>query len=210
MANNSPYEVNVDEDVQEKPTGPLNVDPSLGGSPVDDVTDGDNEEYIDGFSWKTVIGALFIGLIMMPGAIYLSLIAGQGMGPAAEWVTIILFMEVARRSYQTMKKQEIYLLYYIGAGLTSQVGALALTGGAFAGLIMTQYVVNSPVADSLGITREIPRWVSPSPDSDALSLRTFMHKDWLLPIGLLMFGQVFGRMQAWGLGLCDVSHHIRY
>ena len=77
---------------EEKPIGPLNVDPSLGGSPDDDVVAGDSEEFIDGFSWKTVIGAFFIGLIMMPGAIYLSLIAGQGMGPAAEWVTIILFM----------------------------------------------------------------------------------------------------------------------
>jgi hypothetical protein len=200
MANNSPFEVNSDAKIEEKPTGPLNVDPALVGSPADDVTAGDSEEYIDGFSWKTVIGAIFIGLIMMPGAIYLSLIAGQGMGPAAEWVTIILFMEVARRSYQTMKKQEIYLLYYIGAGLTSQVGALALTGGAFATLIMTQYVVNSPAAEALGITREIPRWVAPSPDSEALSLRTFMHRDWMLPIGLLMFGQVFSRMQSWGLG----------
>ena len=110
---------------EERPSGPLNVDPGLQGSPADDVAAGDNEEYIDGFSWRTVIGALFIGLIMMPGAIYLSLIAGQGLGPAAEWVTIILFMEVARRSYQTLRKQEIYLLYYVGASLTSQVGALA-------------------------------------------------------------------------------------
>jgi hypothetical protein len=200
MANNSPFDVAQKSQAEEKPTGPLNVDPALGGSPADDVVAGDSEEYIDGFSWKTVIGALFIGLIMMPGAIYLSLIAGQGMGPAAEWVTIILFMEVARRSYQSLKKQEIYLLYYIGATLTSQVGALALTGGAFATLVMTQYVVNSPVAQALGITNEIPRWVAPEPTSEALSLRTFWHKDWLLPIGLLMFHQIFGRMKAWGLG----------
>ncbi len=185
---------------EEKPIGPLNVDPSLGGSPDDDVVAGDSEEFIDGFSWKTVIGALFIGLIMMPGAIYLSLIAGQGMGPAAEWVTIILFMEVSRRSYQTLKKQEIYLLYYVGSALTSQVGALALTGGAFATLIMTQYVVNSPVSQALGITRGVPSWVAPPPTSEALSARTFFHKDWLLPIGLLMFYQVFGRMNSWGLG----------
>src|SRR4028118_171953 len=102
--------------VEDKPTGPLNVDVGLGDSPDDDVVAGDAEEYIDGFSWRTVIGALFIGFVMMPGAIYLGLIAGQGMGPAAEWVTIIMFMEVARRSYQTLKKQEIYLLYYVGIG----------------------------------------------------------------------------------------------
>ena len=91
--------------VEDRPTGPLNSDPGLGASPDADVTDGDAEEYIDGFSWRTVIGALFIGFIMMPGAIYLSLIAGQGLGPAAEWVTIILFMEVARRPMRSTKRR---------------------------------------------------------------------------------------------------------
>ena len=186
--------------VENKPSGPLSIDPALNGSPSDDVTAGDEEEYIDGFSWKTVIGALFIGFIMMPGAIYLGLIAGQGMGPAAEWVTIILFMEVARRSYQTLKKQEIYLLYYIGAALTSQVGALALTGGAFAPLIMTQYIVHTPLAVGAGITSTVPTWVVPGIDSPALLQRTFWHKDWIPAISLLMIGQVLGRMNSWGLG----------
>ncbi|HEX8552947.1 MAG TPA: hypothetical protein VF681_15495 [Abditibacteriaceae bacterium] len=196
------------KEVEERPSGPLNVDPALNGSATDDVVDGSNEEYIDGFSWRTVLGALFIGFIMMPGAIYLSLIAGQGMGPAAEWVTIILFMEVARRSYQTLKKQEIYLLYYIGAALTSQVGALALTGGAFATLIMTQYIVNSPYAMGAGIASDIQNatpflggnWIAPIGDSPALVQRTFLHADWMPAIALLMIGQVLGRLNSWGLG----------
>src|SRR4028118_355113 len=112
--------------VEDKPSGPLNIDPALGGSPADDVTAEESDDFIDGFSWRTVLGALFIGFIMMPGAIYLGLITGQGLGAASEWVTIILFMEIARRSFQVLKKQEIYLLYY--------VGSVAGTG-AFAGLI---------------------------------------------------------------------------
>lgn len=185
---------------EERPTGPLNVDPALGGSPADDVVAGDAEEYIDGFSWRVVFGALFIGFIMMPGAIYLSLVAGQGLGPAAEWVTIILFMEVARRSYQSLRKQEIFLLWYMGATLTSQVGALALAGGAFASLIMNQYMINAPSAQALGITSGAPTWASPKPDSQALAMRTFLHHDWMPAIGLLIFTQVFGRLMAWGLG----------
>lgn len=185
---------------EERPSGPLNVDPALNGEPEDDIVDGSSEEYVDGFSWRVVLGALFVGFIMMPGAIYLSLVAGQGLGPAAEWVTIILFMEVARRSYQTLRKQEIYLLYYMGATLTATVGALTLTGGAFAPLIMQAYVVNSPVAQGLGITKGLPLWVSPPPNSQALIQRTFMHHDWLPAIGLLMFGQVFARMTHWGMG----------
>jgi hypothetical protein len=122
------------------------------------------------------------------------------MGPAAEWVTIILFMEVARRSYQTLKKQEIYLLYYIGAALTSQVGALALTGGAFAPLIMTQYIVHTPLARGAGITDQLPTWVVPQYGSEALLQRTFLHADWIPAIALLMVGQILSRMNNWGLG----------
>ena len=111
LKNDTPMDrIEAGTPVEERPVGPLNVDTGLGPSPAGDPTEA-ADEFIDGFSWRTVFGALFIGLIMMPGAIYLSLVAGQGMGPAAEWVTIILFMEVARRSYQTLKKQEIYLLY---------------------------------------------------------------------------------------------------
>jgi hypothetical protein len=198
--------VTLGKEVEDRPTGPLNVDAGLGGSPLGDVTDGDADEFVDAFGWRTVLGALFIGFIMMPGAIYLSLIAGQGMGPAAEWVTIILFMEVARRSYQTLKKQEIYLLYYIGAALTSQVGALHLTGGAFATLIMTQYIVNSNYAVGAGITEGIRNstfggnWIAPPPESGALLARTFLHPDWVPAIALLMIGQILSRMNSWGLG----------
>jgi len=190
---------NSEAEKQDRPSGPLAID-AVASAPAGDVTSVEDEEFIDGFSWKTVIGALFIGFIMMPGSIYLGLIAGQGMGPAAEWVTIILFMEIARRSYQTLKKQELYLLYYIGASLTANVAGMALAGGPFAGLIWNTYVVHTPIAQALGITGSIPAWVSPRPDSQAILGRTFFHRDWLLPIGLLMFGQLFGRMTSWGLG----------
>lgn len=52
----------------------------------------------EGFTLKTIIGAIFIALFMLPGGLYLGLVAGQGVGDAATWVTIVLFAEVARRS----------------------------------------------------------------------------------------------------------------
>ena len=142
------------------------------------------ERFEDGFDIKTVAGALFVGLVMLPGSIYLGLMAGQGMGPAAVWVTVILFSEVMRRSFSALKRQEIYLLYYIAGGLTVMVG-FALAGGPFAGLIWNQYLVQNPDAASLGVAQEIPRWAAPPPGSDALVKRTFLHRDWLAPIVLL-------------------------
>ncbi len=95
------------------------------------------ETYKDGFGWKTVLGALFIGFVMMPGSIYLGLMVGQTMGPAAEWTTIILFTEIARRSFTVLSKQEVYLLYYVAGGLAAGGGTLGLSGGPFAGRFRT-------------------------------------------------------------------------
>ncbi len=151
------------------------------------------DEYQEGFGWKTVLGALFIGFIMMPGAIYLGLVAGQTMGPAAEWTTIILFTEVARRSLTTLTRQEVYILYYIAAGLTAMTGGLALAGGPFAGLVWHQFLRQAAPG---GLGDQVPNWVTPPPESMAIRNRTFVHRDWLPAIGVLFATQIFSRI-AW-------------
>jgi len=156
------------------------------------------EHFEDGYNWKTLVGALFIGFIMLPGAIYLGLVAGQSMGAAAEWVTIILFLEVAKRSFTRLRKQEIYILYYIAGSLVSIMGGVALSGGAFAHLIWNQYMVRSPSAQ--GFVADIPNWVAPQPDSIAILERTFLHRDWLPAILLLVAGQILSRANWFGLG----------
>ncbi len=158
------------------------------------------DEYTDGFGTKAILGALFVGFVMMPGAIYLGLVAGQTLGPAAEWTTIILFTEIARRSYVTMSRAEVYILYYIAAALASMQGGLALSGGAFAGAMWNQYFVRSPAARGMGIANRVPTWVVPPGDSPALAQRTFFHPDWVIPIVLTVVGQVLGRMVWFGMG----------
>jgi len=145
----------------------------------------------EGFDWKTVVGAVFIGFLMMPGSMYLQLVIGTGIGPAARWVTIILFAEIAKRSYTELKQQEIFLLYYMaGAALSSP----------FQGLLWSQYLVQSDAARMLGVTEFIPAWVAPGPDSVSLVERTFFHRDWLIPILLLFGAQVIQRVDHFGLG----------
>ncbi len=145
----------------------------------------------EGFDWKTVVGAIFIGFLMMPGSMYLQLVIGTGIGPAARWVTIILFAELARRSYSDLKQQEIFLLYYMaGAALHTP----------FQGLLWNQYLVQSDAARMLGLTELIPSWVAPAADSAALVERTFFHRDWLIPILLLVGTQIITRIDQFGLG----------
>ncbi len=145
----------------------------------------------EGFDWKTIVGAVFIGFLMMPGSMYLQLVIGSGIGPAARWVTIILFAEIAKRAYTELKQQEIFLLYYMaGAAMASP----------FHGLLWNQYLVQSDAAKMLGLTDLIPTWVAPGPDSDSLLSRTFLHRDWLVPILLLVGSQIVQRIDHFGLG----------
>ena len=75
---------------------------------------------------------------------YLQLVIGSGIGPAARWVTIILFAEIARRAHTSLKQQEIFILYYMaGAALASP----------FQGLLWNQYLVQSDAAKMLGVDR---------------------------------------------------------
>ena len=161
----------------------------------------------DGFSRRTVLGALFVAVVMMPGSIYLGLVAGQTLGPAAEWVTIILFAEMARRSFAHLKRQEIFILYYVAAAIAAVTMIhLHLAGGPFAHAIWRQYLLQSPQTTT--IADRIPDWVVPPADSPAVQRRNLAHPDWwwspttgwLSPIILLGIGYVFGRMSWLGLG----------
>ena len=146
--------------------------------------------YEGGFSWNVVFAALFVGFVMMPGGIYLGLVSGQSMAGAADWVTIILFIEIAKRSFVKLRTQEIIIMYWIAAGLA--------TMGPFTGLIMNQYLVQCPMADDIHVF--FPSWVCPPRDSEALINRTFMDKLWLVPLMLGLVSYFMGTIQRLSLG----------
>jgi hypothetical protein len=147
------------------------------------------DTFEEGFNSKTILGALFVSVIMVPGNIYLELMVGQSIGAAAQWVTIILFLELAKRSFTVLRKQELYLLYYVTSAL------VARETGTFEGLLWHQYFVQSPAAKQFGIAHLIPYWWAPPPDSQALIERTFFHADWFWPISLMVLGMIMGRIQ---------------
>lgn len=142
------------------------------------------QKFDDGFNVRTVIGAVFVGLIMMPGAMYLGLVAGGGLGGAASWVTVVLFAELARRSFQPLKRQEIYMLMYIAGGIAGAAG------GGFAGLIWNQYLVQCPQIGEL--TKLIPSWVVPHANDPCLAQRSFISHAWVLPICLMVGNEIIG------------------
>ncbi len=160
---------------------------------VEDTSNEEEIQFEEGFTGKTIIGSLFVALIMMPGAIYLGLVAGQGLGAAAQWVTIVLFAEVARRSFLPLKRQEIFLLYYVAGALSAAaLGDRGISGGPMGFLIWNQYYVQSPQAAS--IAREIPWFATPQPESQGIIQRTFFHKDWWGPLWVLFVHQLLERV----------------
>ncbi|MCD6407724.1 peptide transporter [bacterium] len=163
------------------------------------------EPFQEGFNIKTVFAALFIGFVMLPGAIYLGLITGGGITGAAQWVTVILLVEIAKRSFVELKKQEVYIIYILAASLVSAglvlgAASLVLQGGAFSDLIWKQYLVQSPYAKSFGLTPHIPKWAVPPAGSEALLRRTFLNRAWAIPILLLIVHNVLFRINRFTLG----------
>jgi hypothetical protein len=146
----------------------------------------------EGFGWSTVAGVLFCGLIMMPGSIYLSLMTGGNIGTAAQWVTVILFAEIMRRSLQNPTQQELVVLL-------SASGAMA-TGGVFSQLVFRAYLASSDAVRDAGMRGALPGWWVPSPDSPAIASRNLLHHDWWLPIALLAAVAVLGFVNKWTLG----------
>ncbi|HTL51533.1 MAG TPA: OPT/YSL family transporter [Planctomycetota bacterium] len=150
------------------------------------------DRFENGFTWQTIVGAVFLGFVMMPASMYAGLvIGGSNINDAARWVTVILFMEVAKRSFKELKQQEIFTLYYM-SGL--------VLASPFQGLIFHQFMVQSEAARSLSLTSQIPSWIAPQPEIIAAHGRTFMTKEWLGPILLILGGNLIQIVDHFGLG----------
>ncbi len=163
------------------------------------------EDYTEGFNMRTIWAALFIGFVMLPGAIYLGLMTGGGLAGAASWVTVILLVEISKRSFVQLKRQELLITFTIVSGLMTGglvLGAVGLTlqGGAFADLIWKQYLVQSPYAQAFGLHKKIPPWAVPPADSEAIIRRTFLHRDWAIPILLIIIHNILWRINRYTLG----------
>ncbi|MEI8139338.1 MAG: peptide transporter [bacterium] len=148
------------------------------------------KEFKNGFTWVSVAGAFFCGLLMMPGSIYLGLMTGGGI--AAAWVTLIIFSEVCRRAMRTLSQQELVILLVVA-------GAMA-AGGPFAGLVWRQYLVQSDAVRDIGLLGKFPAWFAPQPTSDAILSRNFFDAAWITPVLLILFMTIIGRFTSYTLG----------
>jgi len=151
------------------------------------------DDFEDGFGWGTVIMAFFVGLLMVPAQMYLQLVAGMSLGSASEWVTVILYVEVARRAFKRLKRPEIFVLFYMCGTV------VGTSSGMAQGLLWQQFAVQSEQLRAMGITEYIPSWYAPS-NPDVLAERSFLMGPWSVPLLLMVFGLFMGRLNNFGLG----------
>jgi len=153
------------------------------------------EVFQDGFGSKAILGGLFVGLFIVPGSMYMGLMLGQGLGAAADWVTLILFIEIAKRCNTKLTRQEIYVLFAVAGGVLGMA-----SGGLFGGFIRTQYLVQSPAAQSFEIADRLPIWVAPPPNSEAYALRSLLHHDWWPHLTIMAINIAWDRLNFYSLG----------
>jgi hypothetical protein len=147
-------------------------------------------EFKNGFTWVSVAGAFFCGLLMMPASIYLGLMTGGGI--AAAWVTLIIFSEVCRRAMRTLSQQELVILLVVAGGLAA--------GGPFAQMVWRQYFIQSDAVRDVGLLGKFPSWFAPQPGSDAILQRNLWDSAWLVPTLLVLFMTIVGRFKSYTLG----------
>lgn len=154
----------------------------------------------DGFTWSSLIASLFVAMLMVPGAMYMQLLAGIGIGGAAQWVTVILFLEVARRAHRYLPRAEVFVLYYM---------ATAVMAEPFAGLLYRQFFAQSRAAAASGVLETLPKWYAPA-DVEVLDKRNFFMPEWLPVIGMVIFQRIVGRINTsiLGYGLFRIASDI--
>ena len=151
------------------------------------------EHFEEGFNARAAVGAAFVGFFMLPASMYLNLFVGGsgGVSAAAQWVTVILFAEIARRSLRELKVQEVYILFFMSGMAMS---------APFEGLLWNQFLVQSEPMRAMGMSQEIPSWFAPSAETIRANGRSFFNAAWVTPILLVSLSIVIGRLDQYGLG----------
>ena len=155
------------------------------------------DHWDEGFGLKAMVGGLFVGIIMTPASMYMQLVVGSEIGPAAQWVTIILFIEVARRSFTVLIAPEIFVLYYMA-------GAAWRRRGRARGCSGSSSSCRANHSGNSGWPTKFRRGSRPR-SPDVLGLRSFLNPAWYAPIGLIGAGaDCCAGGQFWP-GICAVS-----
>jgi hypothetical protein len=156
---------------------------------------GEVTEFAEGFGLKAILAGLFVAFVVTPGSMFMWLMLGQQLGTPAVWVTLIIFLEIAKRCRTTLSRQEMFVIWSVTWGI---LGAAVMEHGMT--FIWMQYFVRSDAAVQFEIANQIPFWKAPPPGSAAYTMRNLLHRDWWPAIALMGFFILWGRLSYFSLG----------
>jgi len=146
----------------------------------------------------TILGLVFFAVLMMPGALYLGLMSGYGFDTAASWASVVIFLELFRRSFQGLSRGQIVLLLY--AAHIVLVTYWLSPGGPVGELVFRAFLISSDFMAELGIAQKIPGWFAPGAESAAVQTRTLLHADWVLPLAVVAIVMLVSFVEKYTLG----------
>ncbi len=155
---------------------------------------GEPTEFAEGFGIKAVLAGLFAALVVLPGSMFMWLMLGQDLGQPAVWVTLIIFLEIAKRCRTKLTRQEMFIIWSV------TFGVLGSAMGQGMNFIWMQYFVRSDAAAQFEITNQIPYWVAPPPDSQAYLTKNLLHRDWWTALELMGLLIIWWRLALLSLG----------
>ena len=113
-------------------------------------------------------------------------------------MTVILFMEIAKRSLQPLSRQNLVVL--LQAAYVMMAASFLYPGGPMGELVFRAYLVSSHAVRDAGMLGSFPKWYAPAYDSPAITQRNLFHPDWIEPISIMIFVAVVGLISKYTLG----------
>jgi len=143
----------------------------------------DRGSVLPGLTRRSALAVVFTTVFLLPVVLYLQLVSGAIIVGATVYVAAVLFTEIARISGRPMTTQEVFVIYFASSP--------TILAAPFAEFVFRSYFVNSPYArgfflDGRRLVELIPAWWAPAIGSTAYDVRSLIHAEWIMPVGIFL------------------------
>ncbi|MGQ9691501.1 MAG: hypothetical protein ACUVQY_09660 [Thermoproteota archaeon] len=155
-----------------------------------------------GFTRWSFIAMVYTAIIMQPATLYASLVSGEatsaGIVMGAQFMTVLLFTELARIYDKPLSKQEVLVIYVMGTSMAAETFWLDF--------LFKAYLRTSPIIK--GFNMITPWFISPQPESMGLLMRDLLHVDWLPIFSIFLTVNLLIRFADLSLGLLAAQVYV--
>jgi len=164
------------------------------------------EELKSGLTWKSFLGILYAAIVIQPAVILLSLVSGATLSwMAAQWIVVILFVELARIAGHELTQQETFIIWLMAATAAQEFFFLFMVQNAY---WRTSFITQNAIINGQSLANLVPTWFAPSFSSPIYNLRTFLHPSWIAPISIALVGSLLWKATDISLGYLNRQLYI--